>query len=180
MPRIRLPTDSELPAASLPILHVFGSKLGFVPNVIRLLSASPAALAGFVGLRGALGGQLDRRTREAIALVVSEVNGCSYCLAAHSYTASEGHTQPEEISRNRLGQSSDEAVGAAARFAGQVVETRGHVTDVDLAKVRAAGFSDAQVVDIIALSVQFMFTNLMNTVAGTEIDFPAFEPGGAS
>ena len=148
--------------------------LGFTPNLHRLMSISPAVLTGFIGMQKPLSGTLDRRTRDAIALVVSEVNGCHYCLAAHSYSASKfAETPPDEITRNREGQSSDARTAAAARFAGQVVEARGHVDDSDLTAVREAGFSDAEILEIVALSVQFSLTNYMNNVAGTDIDFPS-------
>ena len=63
------------------------AQLGFVPNVASLMAIRPAVLTGWAGLQSALGGRLDHATREAIALVVSEVNGCAYCLATHSRAA---------------------------------------------------------------------------------------------
>src|SRR6201991_1038760 len=82
MPRISVPTRDEAPAESQPILDSVGKQLGFIPNLHRLMSLSPAALTGLVGLQGALSKTLDLRTRDAISLAVSEANACNYCLAA--------------------------------------------------------------------------------------------------
>lgn len=148
------------------------ARLGFVPNLHRLMSISPAVLSGALGLQEALSNTLDARTRNAIALAVSEVNACSYCLSSHCYVASRlQHVPSEEVRLNRTGQSEDAKVAAAARFAAKVVDSRGHVSDEQVAAVRAAGFTDAQLLEIIALSVQFTLTNLINNVAGTDIDF---------
>ena len=181
MPRIVVPTRDEAPAESRPILDSVGEQLGFVPNLHRLMSLSPVALEGLIGLQGPLSKTLDLKTRDAISLAVSEANACSYCLAAHSYRAAHfAHESPEEIALNRQGRSSDPKRGAAASFAKNLIETRGRVRDTDLATVRKAGFTDGQIIEIIALSVQFLLTNFMNNVADTDIDFPAIEPAKAS
>src|SRR3984885_3970965 len=126
MPRITVPTRDEAPADSQPILDTVGKQLGFIPNLHRLMSLSPAALTGLVGLQGPLSKTLDLRTRDAISLAVSEANACSYCLAAHSYRASRfAHASLEEIGLNRQGRSSDPKREAAASFAKNLIETRG-------------------------------------------------------
>ena len=177
MPRIAVPTRDEAPAESQPILDSVGVQLGFIPNLHRLMSLSPAALTGLIGLQGALSKTLDLRTRHAISLAVSEANACNYCLAAHSYRAARfAHESPEEIALNRQGRSSDPKRGAAAGFAKSLIESRGRVRDSDLASMREAGFTDGQIIEVIALSAQFLMTNFMNNVADTEIDFPEFEP----
>jgi uncharacterized peroxidase-related enzyme len=172
MPRLEVPTSQDQTSESQKLLMSVEARLGFVPNLHRLMSISPAVLSGALGLQEALSNTLDARTRNAIALAVSEVNACSYCLSSHCYVASRlQHVPGEEVQLNRTGQSEDAKVAAAARFAAKVVDSRGHVSDVQVAAVRAAGFTDAQVLEIIALSVQFTLTNLINNVAGTDIDF---------
>jgi len=180
MPRIAVPTLDEAPAESQHILDSVGAQLGFVPNLHRLMSLSPAALAGLIGLQGALSKTLDPRTRYAISLAVSEANACDYCLVAHSHRAVRfAQVPPEEIALNRQGRSSDPKRGAAAGFAKNLIESRGRVRDSDLALAREAGFTDGQIIEIIALSTQFLMTNFMNNVADTEIDFPEIEPAPA-
>jgi AhpD family alkylhydroperoxidase len=139
MPRITVPTRDEAPAESQPILDTVGKQLGFIPNLHRLMSLSPAALTGLVGLQDPLSKTLELRTRDAISLAVSEANACNYCLAAHSYRASRfAHESPEEIALNRQGRSSDPKREAAASFARNLIETRGKVRDSDQRKCTVA------------------------------------------
>jgi alkylhydroperoxidase family enzyme len=84
---------------------------------------------------------------------------------------------PEEIALNRTGRSSEPKTDAALRFAKKVTETRGHVSDSDLAEVRDAGYTDAQVLEIIALAAAYLLTNFLNNVADTDIEFPDIEGG---
>jgi uncharacterized peroxidase-related enzyme len=167
----------EAPAESQPILDAVNKQLGFVPNLHRLMSLSPAVLSGWVGLQSALAKTLDIKTRDGIALAVSETSGCQYCLSAHSYISMNfAKMSPEEIARCREAQSEDPKRAAAVRFARKVIETRGRVSDEDFADVRGAGFSNPQILEIIGLSAQFLLTNFMNNVAQTDIDFPVAEP----
>jgi alkylhydroperoxidase family enzyme len=80
----RIPTPAAIeaaPAASRPLLQAVKKQFGIVPNLFRLVSSSPAALEGYVGLSGALGkGALPVATHERIALAVAEINGCGYCV----------------------------------------------------------------------------------------------------
>ena len=85
MSRIPVPAREAVPAASQPSLEAVEKQLGVVPNLFRLVALSPAALQGFLGLNGALGKALDVKTRERIAIAVAQVNGCDYCLSAHTY-----------------------------------------------------------------------------------------------
>jgi uncharacterized peroxidase-related enzyme len=180
MSRLATPTSiAASPAAAQPLLEAVHKQLGVVPNLHRVIGNSPAALDGYLGLSGALGmGKLDARTRTRIALVVAELNGCDYCLSAHSYLGKNlARLEDAEMSANREGGSSDAKAAAALRFAARVVTARGHVTDADVVAVKAAGHDDAQVVEIILHVALNTFTNYLNTVAVTEIDFPAVKHG---
>ena len=173
MSRITIPSRDEAPAASQEILDIIGKRVGFIPALHRLMALSPNVLSGLIGLQTSLGKTLDLKTRDGIALAVSKVNDCGYCLKAHAYVASAlGKMPADEIELNKEAKSGDPKKAAAVLFASQVVDKRGHVTDEELDAVRAAGFTDAQVIEIVALSVQFLFTNFMNTVADTPHDFP--------
>ena len=181
MSRIAIPTRDAAPAASQPILDAVNKQLGIVPNLFRLVANSPAALAGMTGLSGALSKALDVKTRERIALAVAQVHGCDYCLSAHTYLGLNlAKISPEEIALNRKGRSGDPKADAAVHFAAKVAETRGQVSDADLAAVRTAGFTDAQIVEIVGLVVENVFTNFVNKVADTDIDFPVVHAADAA
>ncbi len=181
MSRIAIPGRDEAPAESQAILDNVHKMLGFVPNHYRLMSISPNALGGWAGLMGPVSKTLDLKTREGIALAVSEANGCDYCLAAHSYVSTNlEKISPEEIALNRQGRSSDSKRQAAVAFAKALIETRGKVSDAQFAAVKDAGWTDANIVEMIALTAQFLLTNFMNNAAQTPIDFPKVNPAKAT
>jgi uncharacterized peroxidase-related enzyme len=173
MSRIAIPARDNVPEASTPILDAIEKQFGVVPNLFRLLALSPAALSGFVALNSANAKALDVRTRARIAIAVAQVNGCDYCLSAHTYLALNlAKLAPEDAALARQGRSVDHQAGVAVRFARLVAEKRGRVSDAELNAVRVAGYSDAQVVEIVALVAENVLTNFLNTVAETDIDFP--------
>src|ERR1700728_3381017 len=132
MSRLAIPARNDVPEASKPILDAVHKQLGVVPNMFRLIATSPAVLQGFATNNGALTKTLDVKTRERIALAVAQVNGCDYCLSAHSYLGLNlAKISPEEIVLNRKGQSGDAKANAAVHFAGKVVRERGPVGDAD-------------------------------------------------
>lgn len=175
MSRIPTPTSIEAsPAASQPLLEAVKKQLGSAPNMFRLIGTSPAALEGYLGLSGALGkGQLDLKTRQRIALAVAERNGCDYCLSAHTYLGKNlAKLDDAEMDANRDGGSSDVNAAAAVRFAVRLVQERGHVSPADVEAVKAAGYSDAQLIEIVLHVALNTLTNYVNVVAATDIDFP--------
>ena len=175
MSRIPTPaTIADAPAASQPLLEAVRKQLGVAPNLFRLVSNSPAALEGYLGLSTALGkGKLPAATRERIALAVAEINGCDYCLSAHTYLGKNlAKLDDAEITANRSGASNDPKADAAVRFAAKVTRERGHVSEDDLRAVKLAGYDDAQVIEIVLHVALNTWTNYINEVAKTEIDFP--------
>jgi uncharacterized peroxidase-related enzyme len=172
----RIPTFPSIeaaPAEAQPLLTAVKQQLGVTPNLFRVVANSPAGLAGYLGLNGALAkGELDARTRERIAVAIAEVNGCDYCLSAHTYLGKHAKLDDAELAANREGGSTDPIADAAVRFAVAVARERGHVGDDAVRAVQAAGYSDAQVIEIVLHVALNTLTNYVNEVAGTEIGFP--------
>jgi uncharacterized peroxidase-related enzyme len=175
MSRIAIPaTVDAAPEASRPLLEAVGKQLGVVPNLFRMVANSPAALEGYVGLIGALSkGTLPAATHERIALAVAQFNECDYCLSAHTYLGKNvAKLDDAEIANNRSGKSRDAQADAALRFARKVLEHRGRVSDEDVRALKAAGYTDAQTVEIVQHVALNIWTNYVNNVAQTAIDFP--------
>jgi uncharacterized peroxidase-related enzyme len=174
MSRLNIPTVDTAPEASKPLLAAVKQQLGVVPNLMKLVGNSPAALEGYLSLNGALAkGKLDIKLRERIALGVAEFNGCDYCLSAHSYLgANVAKLNQNELSAARDFHSDDVRADAALRFARRVAESHGRVSDAELATLHAAGFDDAGVVEIVVNVALNVLTNYVNNVAQTDIDFP--------
>jgi uncharacterized peroxidase-related enzyme len=182
MSRIAIPASIDAaPQTARPMLEGVKAQLGVAPNLFRLVAVNPAALEGYLGLFGALGkGLLPRHTRESLAIAVAEANNCAYCLSAHDYLGRNvAKLDDAEIDANRRGASKDPKTAAALRFALRVLERRGHVDDADIGAVRAAGYSDAEIVEIVLHVGMNVWTNYMNSVAKTDIDFPVVMPRAA-
>lgn len=153
--------------------------LGFVPNLMRVIGNSPAALEGYLNLSGALGhGVLSAALREQIALTVAEINGCGYCLSAHSLLGGKAGLNPTELTGARRATSANIKSDAALKLARTITLQRGHISDADLQVARSASLSDAEIVEIVEHVALNIFTNYVNNVARTVIDFPEVKPGG--
>jgi uncharacterized peroxidase-related enzyme len=172
MPRIAPVTQPAGEAKTL--LDAVQSKLGATPNMFRTFAHSPAALNGLLGMFAAVdASSLSKPLAEKIAVAVAEANGCQYCLSAHSYLGKHVAKLDEKaLDQARSGRSADPREQAALRFAGAVLEERGHVADADLNAVREAGFSDAEIIEIITVVALNVFTNYANVVTQVEVDFP--------
>ena len=178
MSRIAIPAGIEsAPTASQPLLEAVKKQIGVVPNLFRLVANSPAALEGYLGMSGALAkGALPAPTRERIALAVAEINGCNYCLSAHTYLGKNlARLDDAEIAANRAGTSNDPKADAAVRFAAKVTQQRGKVSAEDVLAVKSAGYSEEQIIEIVQHVALNTWTNYINEVARTEIDFPVVQ-----
>ncbi len=147
--------------------------LGTTPNLMATIAQSPASLAAYLGFGQALGGgELGSKLREQIAVAVAGANSCEYCASAHTALGKGQGVEENELSSNLVGESSDQKTAAALRFSRAIVQKRGFVGDTDLDEVRAAGFGEGEIVEIIATVAINTFTNYFNHIAQTENDFP--------
>lgn len=178
-PRLPIPaTIADAPNAAQPLLQAVHQQIGSVPNLFRLVSNSPAALEGYLALSGALGkGSIPAATGERIALAVAEINGCGYCLSAHTYLGQHlAKLSTDEMRANRAGKSLDAHADLAVAFAAKITTKRGHVDQNDVAQLLAAGYTPAQVIEIVLHVALNIWTNYINEVAQTVIDFPVVMP----
>ena len=155
------------------LLEAVHKKLGITPNMMLTMANSPAVLEGYLNFSAALaGGSLSARLREQIALAVAQANSCEYCLSAHTAIGKMVGLQEDDILASRQSASTDARTDAALRFAHQMVVRRGELDASEVDQVRAAGYSDGEIAEIIANVALNLFTNYFNHVAGTEVDFP--------
>ncbi|MDF3931425.1 carboxymuconolactone decarboxylase family protein [Pseudomonas citronellolis] len=171
MTRITALPLEQTPEAARPLLEGVKKGLGRVPNLFATLAHSPAALGGYLALNQALlKSSLSAAEREVVALATSQVNGCDYCLAAHSQFAGKAGLSGQDIRNAREGR-----LNAVAALARQITENRGQIADGYLQAARDAGISDAKIVDIVAQVAALTLTNYLNNVAATDLDFPPAE-----
>lgn len=173
MARITQVSDTAAAPEAAALFTAIKGKIGMVPNLYRVAANQPAVLAAMLGLNETLAsGAFDARTREAIALTVAGANACDYCASAHSAISAGLKVAPEAIDAHLVGRSDDPRIGAILRLATAVVSSKGMVSDADLDVARTAGLSEADIVETVANVVANIFTNYLNHVAGTDIDFP--------
>nr|WP_182870576.1 carboxymuconolactone decarboxylase family protein [Rhodopirellula sp. JC639] len=174
MPRIQPVNAETVDSATTTLLGAVEKKMGRVPNLIATMAHSPAVANAYLGFSQSLStGTLPARLREQISLVVGETNGCDYCVAAHTALGKGAGLSEKETCDARRAVASDEKEGAALEFARKIVAERGVVSDADVQNVRAAGYTDGQINEMVANVALNIFTNYFNHVAETEVDFPA-------
>lgn len=167
------PADATGPAATL--FGAIKNAIGTVPNAYATVgSNSPVALKAALGLDAALREtSLTAKQVEVIKLAVSATVGCDYCVAAHTLMGKKAGLSRESIlAIRRAEDSGDAANDALARFAHVLVSTTGTVSMAEVDAVRAAGYSDTQIVDTMLAIASITFTNLLNRVNDTTLDFP--------
>lgn len=159
---------------SKELFDAIHSKLGMVPNMMKTMGNSPAVLNSYLSFNEALGkSSLGNKLGELIALTVANVNGCEYCNAAHSFIGEKMvGIDKQSIEAAKESNSSDAKIKAALSFARKVVEKKGRVNNDDIDEVKASGYSDAEITEIIAYTALNIFTNYFNNALEVEVDFP--------
>lgn len=181
MSRINVVTNEQANEEQSALFDAIQAQLGIVPNFLRVFANSPAALNGFLGLFTiANAGQLTGQTKERIALALAEQNACQYCVSAHTAIGSSVGLTGDEIDANRAGTSQDAKAAVAVKFAKALAEHNGEVTSAELLEVKGAGYSDAEIVEIITHVGMNIMTNILGKASKVEIDFPKVELQQAS
>jgi uncharacterized peroxidase-related enzyme len=174
MPRINLVDPATATGAAKPLLDEIKAAFGTSPNMFRAVANSPAALKNMWGAFGALGaGTIGAKLGEKIAVAVADRDACSYCLAAHTLLGKNAGASGGEMADAQAGRSADPKTSAALAFALKLVEQRGQVADADIETLRAAGFDDGQIVEVIAHVALNLFTNYINIALDVPVDFPS-------
>lgn len=173
MPRLSTVDPITAEPAAKVLLDRVERSLGATPNMMRAMAVSPAVLDAYLSFSGALAkGQLPAGVREQIALVAAAENSCGYCYAAHHVLGDRAGVSVADLATGGQAEASDPRVAAALRFARAVLREKGFVSDADLADVRAAGYSDGEIGEIIGAVALNVFTNYFNSVGETDVDFP--------
>ena len=175
----RIPAVTQPSGKAAELLGDVKKALGATPNIFTTLANSPAALSGYLAFNGALaGGALGKKLSEQIAMAIAGFNGCNYCASAHTFIGEKLGVSKAELAANGRGQAEDPRTQAAINFALALLEKRGRASDEDLAAVREAGFSDEEIIEILAHVALNVLTNYFNETVQTSIDFPKVDLGG--
>ena len=176
MPTIRPIDASQADPNTARTLNAVKNALGVLPNMVLTMANAPSVLQAYVQFSGATaGGKLDAKRRESIALAVAQENACGYCLAAHSVIGRGHGLSQAQIDAARAATAENPADAAIVTLARRIAQTRGNLSPSDVAAFRAHGFGDAELLEVIANVALNIFTNYVNHIAGTEIDFPVVD-----
>ena len=169
MSRINMVTEVTATSEQNELFDAINGQMGMVPNFLKVLANSPAALKAFLGLHSISSeGSLEGR----IALALAEQNACEYCVSAHSAIGRKAGLNSAEIDANRAGTSQDAKAAVAVKFAKSLAESNGDVTSTELLEVRNAGYSEADIVEIITHVGLNTLSNIIGKASRVEIDFP--------
>jgi len=176
MSRIVTPALDTATGATAEVYAQIKQAAGSVPNTFAAIGAhGPAALKAVLQADGVLAtGSLTKQDQETIKLAVSEIAGCDYCVAAHSLLGKLTGLKPDTLRQIRAGQPTGDAKrDALVHFVRRLIRTSGTISETEFEAIRAAGYSDAQLVDISLAIALTVFTNVFNRINDTDIDFPA-------
>ncbi|MEM9415948.1 MAG: carboxymuconolactone decarboxylase family protein [Planctomycetota bacterium] len=175
MPRISPLAAADAQGQAATLFDGIRKKVGKVPNLYATMGHAPTTLAGLLGLKQALGGgSISMKDQERIALLAGEVNGCHYCVDAHTVIGKMNGLTVDQTLEARQAKASDDAnAQAILTLAAAVLEKQGHITDDQFAAAKDAGLSEATILEVVGQVVLNIFTNYVNHVIDTESDFPA-------
>jgi AhpD family alkylhydroperoxidase len=176
MKNIAVPTNDQLSPESQQLLEFYIKKLGRIPNLYATIGYSSSALKAMLEFEEALNHSVfTAKEKEAIYLVVSQVNGCEYCLAAHSLLAAKRGYKNEEILNLRRGLATDAKLQTALQLAKAIAENKGAVEDNLKNAFFEAGYNEAALMELIALVTIRTFTNYVYVLTKIPIDYPLAE-----
>lgn len=181
--KIDAPTAETAAPAAAEILRMTEKRMGFVPNMYRHMAVNPAILTGYMVAYQAFrqAGDFTPAEQETVLLTISRINGCSYCLAAHSMIAERKSGVPAESLRAlRSGtRLPDEKLDALSAFTATMVESRGNPDKANVDAFLAAGYTESHVLAIVLAIAAKTYSNTVNHLAATELD-EAFAPYAVS
>lgn len=173
MSTINVPTRDEVSPANQAIFDNLKSSLGTVPNLYATLAHSETALGNYLAFQNAKS-SITGKAREVVNLVVSQVNGCEYCLAAHTVIGKMNGFTDEQVLEIRSGKASfDAKLNALARLVQNIAVNRGHPDVVAVDAFFSAGWTKANLVDVVVVIGDKIVTNYLHGVTGVPVDFPA-------
>jgi AhpD family alkylhydroperoxidase len=177
MKKINVPVKEQVSADAQILFDKIQKGLGKVPNLYATIGYSANALKGYLDFEGALSnGVFTPKEREAISLIVSEVNSCDYCLAAHTMLATMKGFTKEETLLLRKGIAKDLKLNTALRLAKSITENKGKADTALIDAFFDAGYNETALIELIGLVTGKIFTNYVYALTNVPVDFPAAQP----
>jgi uncharacterized peroxidase-related enzyme len=161
-------------ARAAELLTRVENTFGLVPNMTKVMANSPALLTAYLALAGAVsGGGLPAGTRERLAIATAQLNGCEYCLSAHTYIgANIANVDTAELDAARTAHSDDPHIAALLRLSNEIAENNGDVSQAGLDAARRHGVTNEEIGEVVANLALNVLTNYFNLLADVDNDWP--------
>lgn len=172
MKTFNVPTYEEVTPANQDLFTTLKKNIGMVPNLYATMAHSQNALGTYLSLSSAKS-SLKSKEKEAVNLIVSQVNDCAYCNSAHTAIGKLNGFNDEQIIQIRKGYADfDEKLDALVKFAKSTAENKGHVDEKVLDSFYAAGYTTENLVDVLIAVADKVFTNYLFAITKVPVDFP--------
>ncbi|HTJ12772.1 MAG TPA: carboxymuconolactone decarboxylase family protein [Dinghuibacter sp.] len=172
-----VPSYDDVSPEAKAVFDQLNKMLGKVPNLYATIGYSGNALASYMAyVQAQAKGTFHAKEREGVFLIVSELNGCEYCLASHTLSALKAHWTEEETLLLRAGRLPDPRWQAIYAVIRSVIEQRGAVSEDILKAFFAAGYDKTALMDLMVLINVMSFTNYVFRMTEIPIDFPPAKP----
>lgn len=172
MKTFAVPTREQVSENNKVIFDNLKKAIGMVPNLYATMAYSDNALANYVGFQSGKT-SLRAKEKEAVNLIVSQVNGCNYCLSAHTAIGKmHGFTDEQIIEIRKGGASFDAKLDALVKLAKSITETKGHADSALVDNFLAAGYNQGSLVDVIMLIGDKTIMNYLHNLTDVPVDFP--------
>jgi uncharacterized peroxidase-related enzyme len=169
----QVPTQADVSENNQVIFDQLNKSLGFVPNLYAYYAKSETALSDYLTLQNRKT-SLRNKEKEVINLATSQVNNCAYCLAAHTVLGKNVGFSDQQILDIRQGKAPfDEKLDALAAFTKATVEQRGRASEAHKTALLEAGYTEANLVDVILLIGDKTISNYLHNTTNLPVDFPA-------
>ncbi|OPC66469.1 alkylhydroperoxidase [Elizabethkingia bruuniana] len=170
--QFNVPTRAEVSANNQAIFDRLQKGIGFVPNLYAYFGKNETALGDYLAFQNRKS-TLTAKEREVVNLVTSQINGCRYCQSAHTVLGKMNGFTDEQILEIRAGNASfDGKLDALAKFTASVVNQKGKVASETLETFFGAGYTEANMIDVIIVIGDKIVSNYLHNLTHLEIDFP--------
>jgi uncharacterized peroxidase-related enzyme len=171
MKTFTVPTRDQVVPANQAIFDNLQKALGFVPNLYAAIAYSDNGLARFLAYQNAKT-SLSNKEKEAVNLVVSQVNGCIYCQSAHLVLGKMNGFTDEQLLDIRKEKSTDAKLNALVRLAADITRNRGNASPSNVNDFFAHGYTDENLVDLILQVSDKTAMNYLHNLTKIPVDFP--------
>lgn len=176
MTKFTVPARGEVSESNQAIFDNLQKGLGFVPNLYAYYAKNETALGDYLALQNRKS-TLRAKEREAINLATSQINGCSYCLAAHTALGKMNGFTDEQIIELRKGSASfDSKLDALVKFVASTLSNKGKASEEMKQAFFDAGYTEANMIDVVIVIGDKIISNYIHNLTGFEVDFPAAQP----